>query len=461
MKRGDLLELRIEKSVYGGDGLGREAGQAVFVPFTLPGELVTVTVTQAKSGFARAALCSIEELSPERAEPPCRHYGLCGGCHYQHAQYSAQVAIKAAVLGETLSRAQLGPLPSITTHAGEPLGYRNRIRLHLDPLSSALGYRERASHSLLAVEECPIAAPALQQALAALRPLCAAHASGRLFGEIELSVNHDSSELLMALILRPGAEARAAAAFLPGFCLSLAPLLPALRGAGIFAPPAAPAARKGGSADKDGQLESSTGEPGRLLASWGTPRMTYRAGGEQYQVSLGAFFQINRFLVDTLLHTATAGRQGTLAWDLYAGAGLFSRVLAQQYSRVVAVEGAPISAQDLRVNLPSPHRAVESGTVEFLRRAVAEARNSPKNPSPPRPDFVLVDPPRAGLGPEITTLLAQVGPPSVTYVSCDPATLARDLRALVASGYYIEQLRLIDLFPQTFHLEAVATLARG
>jgi 23S rRNA (uracil1939-C5)-methyltransferase len=196
--------------------------------------------------------------------------------------------------------------------------------------------------------------------------------------------------------------------------------------------------------------------------------MTYQVAGVDYRVSLGAFFQVNRGLVGTLVELATHRRSGLLAWDLYAGVGLFSRVLASRFEQVVAVEAAPTAYQDLRANLGLPHQAICSGTLEFLRREAArphagKSRGSKPVFTPPRsvlPDFVLVDPPRAGLGEEAARLLSQIGPGEITYVSCDPATLSRDLRVLVNSGYKLNEIHLIDLFPQTFHLETVAMLSR-
>ena len=176
-----------------------------------------------------------------------------------------------------------------------------------------------------------------------------------------------------------------------------------------------------------------------------------RTAGFDYRVDLGAFFQVNRFLVDALVDRVTSNQTGALAWDLFAGVGLFARKLASTFARVVAVESAPNSTAALTANLGGmPATAIHSDTLDFLRRA----------PRSNRPDLIVVDPPRTGLGPEITTLLADLAAPSLVYVSCDPATLARDLRALIASGYVIESLTLADLFPQTFHLESVVRLRR-
>ena len=478
------MTLRIEKPVYGGAGLARHDGRVVFTPFTLPGESVTAHVTYVKTSFAEARLNSVLEPSARRVAAPCPYFGVCGGCHYQHAAYDEQLAIKRAILTETLTRARLTALPEIVTHAGQPFGYRSRVRLHLDAATSALGYRERGSHRLLAVEQCPIAAPKVEDALKALVSLCTEQGVGPVFSEVELSTNDDGSELLMALWLRPGASRPDCEMRLGRLCEGIQKTIPWLKGAGVHAPPyeesrpsgralkigrragSAPAPRASldksaaGGGDDEGQ------SPGELVAVWGNPHMTYRVSGFDYRVSLGAFFQVNRTLVDELVALVTSGRNGALAWDLYAGVGLFSRVLAQRFAQVVAVEGSPIAAKDLAINLGLPHQPVQASTAEFLRRHLAGQTNDAAGRGRPgykrqTPDFVLVDPPRAGMGTSATRSLSEIGPRTITYVSCDPATLARDLHAFVESGYQLQQLHLIDLFPQTFHLEAVATLSLG
>ncbi len=171
----------------------------------------------------------------------------------------------------------------------------------------------------------------------------------------------------------------------------------------------------------------------------------------------GAFFQVNRWLIDALVEQVTAGQKGALAWDLFAGVGLFARKLTAGFERVVAVESAPTAVNALEENLKGTSgTAVRADTLEFLRRS-----KRGEHPEPIVPELIVVDPPRTGLGAEITALLAEIAAPALVYVSCDPATLARDLRALVASGYAIQSITLADLFPQTFHLETVVHLRRG
>ena len=183
----------------------------------------------------------------------------------------------------------------------------------------------------------------------------------------------------------------------------------------------------------------------------GEASLTYRAGGANYRVDHGSFFQVNRWLVDALVDRVTAGRRGGLAWDLFAGVGLFARRLAESFAQVAAVESSPTAVEALAHNVEgTAGTCVKAETLAFLR-----AHRTAK------PEVIVVDPPRVGLGAETTSLLAEVGAPTIVYVSCDPATLARDLRALIDAGYALSSVTLADLFPQTFHLESVVELRRS
>jgi len=187
----------------------------------------------------------------------------------------------------------------------------------------------------------------------------------------------------------------------------------------------------------------------QTVTQWGDPSLAYHAAGLYYRVDRGAFFQVNRWLVNGLVERVTAGYSGALAWDLFAGVGLFARRLAERFARVIAVEAAPAASDALTANLHGTSGvAVRSSALGFLRSDRAGER----------PSLVVVDPPRTGLGAELTMAITEIAPPALVYVSCDPATLARDLRVLLAGGYSIDSMTLLDLFPQTFHLETVVRM---
>jgi 23S rRNA (uracil1939-C5)-methyltransferase len=423
------MKLTVEKGIYGGAGLARAEGKAIFVPFTLPGETVEAEITRDRGSYAEAELVRILEPSPARVAAPCKYFGECGGCHYQHASYAEQVEIKKLILRETLERARLSDVPEIETLSGEPLHYRNRSRFHLDRTSSMLCYKRRGSHANLSVDACPISDPLIEETLVILNAHSAEWELAKHFDEVECFTNGEG--FLLTFWTRQNAGA--ARSFLQSLWPKLKMQLPLLAGVGVF------------SADRENQR-------GGLLATAGEETLTYSAAGESYRVSVGSFFQVNRFLIDPLVELVARDVSGELAWDLYAGVGLFARFLSSRFGQVVAVESAPSSVKDLRHNLSgSAHRVVASATLDFLRRARSGAKQ--------RADFVVVDPPRAGLGKDVAALLGELRPQNITYVSCDPATLSRDLKSLLDSGYFLKRIHMVDMFPQTFHLENVAMLS--
>jgi 23S rRNA (uracil1939-C5)-methyltransferase len=430
------MKLQIEKAIYGGAGLAHQAdSESIFVPFVLPGELVEVEIRQQKKNFEEASLLRVLKDSEDRVQPTCIHFGECGGCHYQHAQYPAQIKMKVSILQETLEHAGLKTLPVIHSHTAPPWAYRNRVRLRLEEVGSALrvGYNRRGTNEFLPIQECPITAPLLWRAAQNLLQIATENPAGRRWLssaiEVEFFTTGDEKKLQMTVLVRnnqPG---------LTSLCERMSQFVPELVGAGSALLKLSGPQR---------QIQKP-----RPLENWGTQGLNYQVGTERYWVSRGAFFQVNRFLVDELIRIVATNRQGLLAWDLYAGVGLFSRALTKGFHQVVAVEAA---GADLISSFQGPGRlAVESTTVEFLRKAVVQRE---------RPQLIVMDPPRAGVGAEVCSLLARVLSPEIVYVSCDPVTLARDLKMLVDAGYRLEELHLVDLFPQTFHLETIVVLRR-
>ena len=427
--------VRIERAVYGGAGLARKGNGAVaLVPFVLPEELVEIDASSDE-------LLHVLEPALTRVSPQCNHFGRCGGCQYQHAEYATQLELKRAILAETMQRAGVHDLPEIAAHIGEPWGYRNRVRFRLGMAEGKLrvGYSVRGTNEFLPIVECPIAAPLLWQAAATLLELAENDAEIRAWmasaDEVEFFCNEDSSRLLMTLLGTRAMPARKNG--FPRLCEALQQRLPQLSGAGV--------------APLDARRSSV-----KLVRTeaWGSNGLAYRVAGEGYWVSRGGFFQVNQFLVEKLVALVCAGRQGTVAWDLFAGVGLFSRVLARGFRQITAVEANPSAAGDLKnalATLGRQHRAIQATTLDFLRGAVVQRE---------RPELIVLDPPRAGAGLEACELLLKIGAREVVYVSCDPTTLARDLVAL-QRGYSITAMHLVDLFPQTFHLETVVVLTRS
>jgi 23S rRNA (uracil1939-C5)-methyltransferase len=434
------MKLLIEKAIYGGSCLthqtqGDDAGKAVFVPFTLPGELVEARLLERRNSFGEASLVEILTASDDRVVARCSHFGQCGGCNYQHAIDTAQPRIKAAILLETLERAGLTSLPSIQSRSSEPWHYRNRTRLRMEEVEGTLrlGYNRRASNEFLPIHECPILASLLWRSAEALLELATENTSIRRWLhnalEVELFTTGDEKNLQISIFLKnqqPGFVA---------FAERMQKRIPELTGLSAFLLPSIGTQRRA--------------RIPKLIETWGAPGLKYRVADEEYWVHNGGFFQVNRFLTDELVRVAIAGRHGTIAWDLYAGAGLFSKRLTRAFQQVVAIEAAP---SDLSRTFTGPgRRAVQSTTLEFLRQAVIQRD---------RPQLIVMDPPRAGLGAEVCALLTRVAAPEMVYISCDPVTLGRDLKALTSAGYKITELHMVDMFPQTFHLETVAVLRK-
>lgn len=427
-----MKTLRIEKMIYGGAGVA-ENGESL--PFVLPGELVQV---------AAGAPAKVIEASPDRVAPECVHFGECGGCHYQHASYPAQLEIKRKIFLETFTAAGITELPEIAVRSGGPWHYRNRVRFRVGEVDGELrvGYNRAGSTggaAILPVTMCPIASPILWRAAEAVVALAKTDVSFRGWiaaaVELEFFTNDDESALQLVLFTR-----RPPAAGFGVFCKALQKAVPQLDGAGVALLP------------KNPSPQGRRAEHAKPGAQWGTAGIIYKVGNDRHWVSRGAFFQVNRNVVAELLRLTVVERKGVLAWDLYAGVGLFSRALAATFDQVVAVEAGEPAATDLAAALKGKQRrAVAMTTLDFLQAAVVQRE---------RPDLIVMDPPRAGVGVEVCALLARVRCPEIVYVSCDPVTLARDLKQLTGDGYKLIELNLVDMFPQTFHMETVTVLRR-
>ena len=458
--------LTIEKLIYGGDGLARlpadspadEArgrGKAVFIPFVLAGEKIEASLTEQKPGFARANVGAVIDPSPHRVQPGCPHFGRCGGCHYQHASYEHQLEIKKEILRESLRRtAKLDLGFEIEVHPSPPWNYRNRSRLQVQVSPEfAAGYFKLASHELEAVEECPISSPLINRGIALLWQNGRAGKVPEGVREIEFFANADDTQLLVEV----GCAGKARRAAVREWAEELRAALRQIAGVVAFRE-ANPGDRKPGAQE--------------ILVAAGETYLTYKTQWAAYRVSAGSFFQTNRHLTDKLVKIVTEGQSGDLALDLYAGVGLFSTALGD-FRHVVSVESSQTSSGDLSYNQPSNGEAVRATTEQYLagpqsaRGEQARAETSGRGGKgvvlphiSHKPDLVVVDPPRSGLGERVARLLATSGAPRVTYVSCDPATLARDLIPLLAAGYQVKQVHLVDLFPQTYHLESVVHMVR-
>src|SRR6266436_6222290 len=431
----DELRLSVEKLVYGGDGLAHADGNTVFVPYVFPGEEVRAATKSKRKKLIWAELLEITSPAKERGKAKCPHFQKCGGCHYQHIPAAEQLIFKKEILRETLSR--LGGVAwegAIVEHSGEPYGYRNRAQWAVrSGMPRALGYFLPESSVIVPIDECPVLSPRLAQTFAQLQEMAR---SARLpEGIQEIEAFADSSDEKIALNVAfekfPKPAAELASAFREA--------VPQIESLLLL--------------DQKKNRFELTG-PGYL---------THEAGGYKYRVSHLSFFQVNRFLIEDLLKTVTVNAHGALALDLYSGVGFFTLPLAESFQRVVSVDlnlGATrdlyASAEIAGVTIGSHNEHAE----EFLKK------------TDEKPEFVVLDPPRAGLGPQAAEKLAELGAREIVYLSCDPSTLARDLAVLTCSSrkpteitgpsirYEITEMHLFDLFPQTFHIETLVRLRK-
>lgn len=425
----------IEKLVYGGDGLAHDADRTVFVPFVLPNEEVRVAPTSHKKKLVWAKPVEILKASPARVAPLCSHFKTCGGCQYQHIETAAQTKLKTEILRETLSR--LGGVrweAEIPVHTGAPFEYRNRAQWAVrSAMPRALGYFLPESANIVPIDECPVLSPLLATTFRTLQDLTR---SNSLPGQIvEIEAFADSKDEKLALNVAFQEFAAAPAALIQFFREAL----PQLESLLLLD-------------QKKNRFELSG--PGYLVHS---------AGGFQFRVSHLSFFQVNRFLIDELLRAVVADKKGSVALDLYAGVGFFSLPLAKTFDRVISVDANLAATRDLRANAESAGLAITSHnlhTEEFLTKFDE------------KPDLIVLDPPRSGIGHSTSAKLAELQAPEIVYLSCDPSTLARDLAVLVqtermptgakpsTAPYEIAKIEMFDLFPQTHHIETLVHLRR-
>jgi 23S rRNA (uracil1939-C5)-methyltransferase len=423
----DTFDITLTTLTYGGDALGRlpdgasRPGLAVFVPCALPGEAVRVRLVEEKRGHARAELLEVLTPSPDRVTPRCPHFFSiqnqqsainnlpCGGCHYQHIAYPAQLAAKTVILQEQLERLGgikdpliLPPVPSPS-----PWNYRNHVQFHLTP-QGRLGYEALHSNRLLPIRECHLPEAPINQ----------------LWPQLDL----EPLPGLERVSLRAGADEELMLILEGGDPQSLGLIIEELPISALHLGPAGPLVLAGSD---------------HILMEVGTafPRL--------FRVSAESFFQVNTpqagAMVDHLLANLPLTPSAILL-DVYCGVGLFSAFLAPHVERLIGIESSPSACEDFVCNLN------EFDNVELYEAAAEQVLPALDL----RADVILVDPPRAGLSPRALDGLLSLNANSLAYVSCDPATLGRDARRLIGGGYHLRQITPFDLFPQTYRIESIS-----
>lgn len=428
-RRGERLELDIEKAVYRGLGLARHEGLVVLLPRAIPGERVRARVEALERGYARASVEAVLASSPARRSSPCPYVPACGGCSYQEIHYADQLAFKSAILREALTRAgvrwegELGVAPS------PEAGWRTRASLHLAQHGRwLLGLHEEASHRVVDLEACLQLSDGLNAVLRGLRAGLADPGSraGRVSG-VELAESFDGAQRVAAFIGDSPAP--------PPWLRRLSAFAPGLSGLAVSLP-----RRRGGHA---------------LHTLEGDPHVVSHVGGLALRAHVQSFFQGNRFLTPALLDAVLRlVPPGGPVLDLYAGVGLFALPLARRGDAFRAAELSQAAVIDAQFNARAA--GLDAGRIERLDVGAALA-SWPVEPG----ERIVLDPPRTGAGRDVVRAVAARRPEVVVYVSCDPPTLGRDLRALDEAGYRLESVEALDLFPDTFHLETVVRLVRA
>ncbi len=433
------LLVQVEKLVHGGRGLAHRESLALFVEGVLPGETVRLQPGRIKKGYGEAQILEVVQPSPDRVIAPCPVYGRCGGCQLQHASATAQLAIKRDILAETLAR--LGGLTGLEVPplvaSPEVYGYRSRARLAVTcPRSGAasLAYFEEGSHRPVPITHCPLLAPRLNEAVAHLnKNLAGSRAMASLLQEVRLGLSVTGGEVVLQYMAERCTREQAEAWF--------------------------KRVRTGFTGVKGQVMLAGRGARHRRWVD-GDPALTEDSGGLRLRCSDRSFVQANWRLNATVVETVAAwalegkGEVPLRVLELYAGIGNFGLLIARAGALVTFVEGNASALADARYNA----RANHIGRCRF-RSESAEAFLA--GSSPGEYDLILMDPPRIGLNKEALAGLVHLRPSRILYLSCDPPTLARDLRAMREAGYRMMRLQAYDMFPQTMHIETLVELARG
>jgi 23S rRNA (uracil1939-C5)-methyltransferase len=431
---GNLITLTIEKLVDGGAGLGRWEGRAVFVPAACPGETVRVRIASVKKGYAEASLQTVLKASPDRIPPPCPVFGKCGGCQWQQLAYPAQIEAKVGILREDLRR--IGKLhePNILPPrpAPGPFEYRTRIQLKTDLTTNEprIGFFAQTSHRIIPIEACPIAGAQLNQALAALHLILGDPATRpSSLTDLHLHLARATGELQLRYFAEDEPRDRMERLF-----TSVEAAVPNVISQVYY---------------------SRTGH--RWIR--GRDYLIDRYQDIPFRIGDRSFAQVHWEQIPDLIETvrtfaALTGKESVL--ELHCGIGTFGIFMAREAAGLLGFDENEIAVQDANYNARQRGLTNCSFTAKPVERAVSDLADEKKTFG-----CVVLDPPREGVDRRTMEALIRLHPARIVYVSCNPATLARDLKILIDAGFHPGRIQPIDLFPQTFHLETVAEMIRA
>jgi len=409
MKSANVV-LKAQSPAYGGLAIGRMDGKVVMIKGAIPGETVEVSITKDKKDYSEATVERVIEPSEDRCVPPCRYFGTCGGCQLQYIRYDRQVSIKEDVLKDCLKRIAGLDVTLSEPLSGEPYNYRHRGQFKA--AQGKLGLYREKSHEVVDIESCPLMVAEVNEGLATLRRVL----KGAVYSEAHIVHGESTLALIKGARSDSANWGRLIGKHGGGF-------------AGVY-------------------VESTDKGPIKL----GLEYITLDLDGLQYTVSPTSFFQghwrLNQSVVKLIIQ-ALQPLEGKRVLDLYAGAGNFALPLALHARGVTAVEEVPSAVNDGKRNA----RINGIKNCKFIRTNVDSLRTTD------RVDILIADPPREGLSPAALDKALLLKPEKIAYVSCNPASLSRDIKKL-GGQYELESIRMVDFFPQTYHIESVSFLKR-
>lgn len=474
LRKNMRVQLRVASMAPGGEGVSKDLGVPIFINRVAPGDLVTAELFDVRKNFARAKVVNIDRPSPQRREPPCKIFKVCGGCQWQHIGYEHQLADKQDIVKQAIKHiGKLDPdvvLPTIG--ADNPLFYRNKVQFPVsNPQGSSrilAGYYREGTHELVNIKHCPVQPEPLDRMLAAVKEALEQHrlraydesTHRGLVRHIAARFSTARQEVLVTLVinaqpegtdwvekLRPLAgDVMAQVGEIKGVCVNYNPH----RGNRIM------------------------GDTTRLVAGadYVLEELHSRLedapqnvkGGLQFRLSSQSFFQVNSGqagkLLDVVLNavrdSAARRQRAPQVVDAYAGVGTIAQWLSSSCDQIVAIEEVEPAVSDGRAN------AMLNGlsNIEFRLGRVEDVLPTLQTEGFAT-DIIVLDPPRKGVSPEVLATVMAISPPQIVYVSCNPTTLARDLRILSDGGYVVKSIQPVDMFPQTFHVESVTVLVKG
>jgi len=404
-----MYDILLEKLTYGGEAMGRlPDGRAVFVPFGLPGEHVRVELTEDKKNFARGKLLEILQASPERIDPKCKHFGKCGGCHYQNLSYEKQLQAKTEILRDQLQRIGKIENPPIAHIIASPLewNYRNHVQFHLTA-EGKVGFINVKGNSTLPIEECHLPETGINT----------------FWPELQFESNKDVERVA----LRTGIHEE---------------LVVMLESESLEPPEI--------EIEADVSVVHVFDEHAVVIA--GQDHLIFNILGKDFRVSAASFFQVNTKMAEKMVEHLLARLPATTATtllDVYCGVGLFSKFFAGKCQQVIGIELSESACEDFAFNLDEfDNVELYEGAAEEILPGLAGRMDSST--------FMIVDPPRVGIEKYVLDAIISIKPQIIAYVSCDPSTLARDAARLINGGYRLSEVTPFDLFPQTYHIESIS-----